>query len=123
MFRKLILTAAVFVVIGVLTFMAGWASDSQSVALPATITANTPCPVAGCTQPDKGCHAATAYPVPDGSFEMQCPRAKGCADIQCHAWDRIDATRDKPSDASLNLWILVPVLFTVGLVLIVQKSR
>jgi hypothetical protein len=96
---------------------------SPAVALPEKITNATLCPVAGCAQPDGVCHAAASAPVPDGTFEMSCPRVSGCADANCHAWERIEATalRSQPSDASMNLWIIVPVLLIVGLVALVRK--
>jgi hypothetical protein len=119
--KKLVLMLATFAIAGVLVFVIGWASNSQSVALPQRITEETPCPVAGCLQPDGACHTASAPPAPDGSFAMTCPRIEGCSDVQCHAWDRIEATRSKPSDASMNLWILAPVVFVLGLVIIVRK--
>jgi hypothetical protein len=122
MTRKLLITLIVFAIVGVLVFVAGRLA-SPAVALPEAITAGTPCPVAGCLQPDGACHSAAPAPVPDGSFEMLCPRVVGCADVDCHAWERIEASsmRSKPSDASLNLWIIVPVVLVVGLVLLVRK--
>jgi hypothetical protein len=121
--KRLLLTLALFLFVGVLVFFAGRSYDGQSVALPQPITAATPCPVAGCTQPDGACHAAAPAPAPDGSFEMACPRITGCVDSDCHAWERIEASamRGKPSDASLNLWILAPVVLIVGLVVLVRK--
>jgi hypothetical protein len=123
MLKKLLIVIAPFLVFGLVTFGAAALASPDAVAVPEAITSTTPCPVVGCAQTDGACHAAKPAPVPDGSFEMSCPRVKGCSDIQCHAWDRIEATRYKPSDVSLNLWILAPVLLTIGLVLIVRKSR
>ncbi|MDR1422539.1 MAG: hypothetical protein LBI64_06730 [Coriobacteriales bacterium] len=119
--KKFILTLVVFVAVGALVFVTSWAFNTQGIALPAPITEETLCPVAGCTQPDKGCHAAQAAPEPDGSFTMICPRVKGCADSTCHAWERIDAPRSKPSDASMNLWILAPVILVLGLMGLTRK--
>ena len=121
MARKIIITLFVFLLVGLIVFLAGWALDRQSVALPERIGPDSPCPVAGCAQPDGGCHADGAYPVPDGSFEMACPRIEGCADTSCHAFERIGATRAKPSDASMNLWILAPVALVLVLVWVVRK--
>ncbi|MDR1184304.1 MAG: hypothetical protein LBK67_05860 [Coriobacteriales bacterium] len=120
MLRKLLLALLAFGLVGALTFLVGWAVGQPTTALPERITAATVCPVAGCAQADS-CHAATPAPVPDGSFEMLCPRTEGCADVECHAWDRIETTRGRPSDASLNLWILAPVVLVVGLVLLIRK--
>jgi hypothetical protein len=118
--RKLLLALFAFGLAGVLILLVGWATGQPAATLPERITATTVCPVAGCAQAD-GCHAAKPAPVPDGSFEMLCPRTEGCADVECHAWDRIETTRGKPSDVSLNLWILTPVLLVVGLVLLIRK--
>jgi hypothetical protein len=123
MLKKLLIALVVFLAFGIATFGAGALASPDVVALPKPITDATPCPVAGCTQTDGACHAANPVPVPDGSFTMTCPRVTSCSDVQCHAWDRIEAPRNKPSDASLNLWILAPVLLTLGLVRIVKKSR
>jgi len=121
--KKLLLTFVAFAFVGVLAFGAAWAASPQSVALPQAISADTPCPVAGCTQPDGGCHAASPAPEPDGTFLMVCPRIDGCSDAKCHAWERIDSLRSKPSDAAMNLWIIAPVVFVLALVLIVKKVR
>ncbi len=52
---------------------------------------------------------------------MVCPEA-GCASLECHAWDTLTGRYHQASDASLNLWILAPVVFVVGLVLLVKKA-
>ncbi|MDR2109496.1 MAG: hypothetical protein LBP28_08600 [Coriobacteriales bacterium] len=121
--KRILPTIVLFLLVAVLVFFAAQALDGQSVALPQAIGAETPCPVAGCTQPDGACHAAAAAPVPDGSFEMVCPRVAGCADVNCHAWDRIESgtMRDKPSDISMNLWIIAPVILVLALVALVRK--
>ena len=51
---------------------------------------------------------------------MACPEA-GCASIECHAWDTLATRYRRASDASLNLWILAPVVLVGLLVLIVRK--
>jgi hypothetical protein len=122
MVRKLVTIAIVFVVFGAATFGAAAAAAPTVVSLPQAITPDVPCPVAGCTQPDTGCHAAATAPEPDGSFEMVCPVRTGCADTSCHAWERIDAPRSKPSDTSLNLWVLAPTLLVLVLVWVVRKT-
>jgi hypothetical protein len=123
MLKRLIATSLFFVLVAAGAYLALAAAAPDGVALPETITAATPCPVAGCTQPDGACHAADAAPVPDGSFAMVCPKVKGCADTTCHAWDRLTTHYNRPNDSSLNLWILAPVVFTVALVLVVKKMR
>jgi hypothetical protein len=110
-------------VVAALVFAAGAATKPSAVALPQTITAETLCPVAGCAQTDGACHAAAPAPEPDGNFAMLCPVREGCADTQCHAWERIDSMRTKPLDASMNLWILMPVIFTVTLVVVVMRMK
>lgn len=123
MIKKLIITLVVFCLFGALTFGAGMLAAPNSVTLPVAITPETPCPVAACTQPDGACHAAQASPIPDGSFAMLCPKVVGCSDVSCHAWDRLTTHYNKPSDSSMNLWIIAPVIATVGLVLLVRKIR
>ncbi|MDR1422505.1 MAG: hypothetical protein LBI64_06555 [Coriobacteriales bacterium] len=120
--KKLLISFLLFVVVGALVFATGRLA-SPAVALPEMIVETTPCPVATCVQPDGACHAAAPAPIPDGTFAMSCPRVEGCADTSCHAWERIETSlRSQPSDISLNLWIIVPVLLCVGLVALVRKS-
>ena len=44
-----------------------------------------------------------------------------CASVECHAWDTLATRYHRASDASLNLWILAPVVLVGLLVLIVRK--
>jgi hypothetical protein len=120
MLRKGIIVIAIFVLVSAAVFGTAALAAPAQVTLPQVITADTRCPVAGCTQKE-GCHAAGPAPAIDGSFEMTCPKVTGCTDVNCHAYDRLTSHYNKPSDASLNLWIVAPVLFVVGLVLIVKK--
>ena len=53
---------------------------------------------------------------------MTCPEA-ACSSTECHAWDSLTNRYHQASDASLNLWILAPVVLVVGLVLLVKKVR
>jgi hypothetical protein len=122
-FKKLIITVAAFAVVAILVFAAGMAAAPGEVGAPQAITAATPCPVAACTQPDGGCHAGAEAPQPDGTFEMACPKVDGCTNASCHAWDSLTNHYNKPIDASLNLWILTPVVVVVGLVLLVLKMK
>jgi hypothetical protein len=121
--KRLVITFLFFVLVAASVYPALAATAPDGASFLERITPDTPCPVVGCTQLDGACHAAAAAPVPDGSFTMLCPKVKGCSDIACHAWDRLTAHYRKPSDSSMNLWILAPVLFTVGLVLVVRKIR
>ena len=119
--KKILITLLVFIVMGVFVFGIMRLTNQQSVALPERIAPDTPCPVVGCTQPDSGCHADGPYPEPDGVILMECPRDVGCTDSQCHAWDRIEMRRTSPNDASMNLWILAPVVLVLLLVGLVRK--
>ena len=65
------------------------------------------------------CHGFDAVPEPDGVHEMSCPEAS-CASVECHAWDSLVGRYRQASDASLNVWILMPVALVVGLVLLVK---
>jgi hypothetical protein len=121
MVKRAFITVFVFVLVGAVAFGAAALAAPAQVALPQVITADTPCPVAGCTQPDGLCHAAAVPPEADGSFEMLCPRAAGCTDTTCHAQERLTGHYNRPSDMSMNLWILAPVVLIVGLVLLVRK--
>jgi len=123
MFKKLIVTLVVFGLFGALTYGVGLLAAPDKVALPAAITSDTLCPVAACTQPDGACHKAQDAPIPNGSFTMICPKIENCSDTTCHAWDRLTTHYNKPSDISLNLWVLAPVVVTVCLVLLVRKMR
>ncbi|MDR1422259.1 MAG: hypothetical protein LBI64_05275 [Coriobacteriales bacterium] len=123
MARRLILTVIVFLLVGVVVFAVTRLGGGDVVALPQRIAVDTTCPVAGCMQPDGACHAAGPYPTPDGNFLMNCPRVVGCTDTNCHAWDRIEGMRSKPSEASMNLWILAPVLLVVALVAMVYAME
>ncbi len=75
-------------------------------------------PAVGCAS--GSCHGFGDVPEPDGVHEMACPEA-GCASVECHAWDTLATRYHRASDASLNLWILAPVVLVGLLVLIVRK--
>ena len=116
--KKLLLCLVAFAVIGVCVFAAASAAD-KGVGLPQPITAESPCPAVGCASGQ--CHGFDSVPQPDGVHEMVCPEA-GCASVECHAWDTLTGRYHQASDASLNLWILAPVVFVVGLVALVKKA-
>lgn len=119
MVKKVTLTLAAFLLVGVCAFAVGAAAD-PSVGLPQAIAADSPCPAAGCANGE--CHGFDNVPVPDGVTEMSCPEAT-CASVECHAWDSLTTRYYQASDASLNLWILAPVALVVGLVLLVRKVK
>ena len=61
------------------------------------------------------------FPAPDGVHEMVCPEST-CASVECHAWDTlVSGGYRSASDASLNLWVLGPVVFFGGLILVLKK--
>ena len=119
MFRKTILTIAVFAIIGVCVFGVGAIADAD-VGAPRAITAESACPVVGCASGE--CHGFGNVPEPDGVHEMTCPEAT-CSSVECHAWDTLADGYRQASDASLNLWILAPVVFVVALVALIGKVR
>ncbi len=114
MFRKILLTLAAFAVAGALVLGAGFALEPDSAVR--TVGPDSPCPVVGCAS--GACHGFADVPEPDGVTEMICPEAT-CADVECHAWDTLQGRYKQASDASMNIWILAPVAFVVGLVILV----
>lgn len=125
MLRKLLLTLLSFLLATILICVAVFTAAPTVVGLPEPINAETPCPVAGCTQTDGACHAAGPVPTPDGREVLVCPIDSGCSSQMCHAWNRIVAkeTHAHPSDASLNIWILAPVILTVALIVLLRKLK
>lgn len=115
--RKTGITIVVFAVVMSAVFGAA-TLVSDDVALPQPITESSPCPAVGCVA--ESCHGFDNVPTPDGANEMTCPEA-GCASVECHAWDTLTTRYYQASDASLNLWVLAPVVLIVGLILLVRK--
>lgn len=115
MLRKLLITLAAFALLGACVLGTG------SLAEPATgvspITADSPCPAAGCAS--GSCHGFDDVPGPDGVHEMTCPESS-CASVECHAWGSLAGRYRQASDASLNVWVLAPVALVVALVLLVR---
>ena len=85
---------------------------------PQAITVDSPCPAVGCASGE--CHGLDDVPAPDGIHEMNCPEVS-CSSVECHAWDTLATRYRQASDASLNLWVLAPVVLVVALVLLVRK--
>ena len=119
MVKKTLVTLAAFLLVGAAVFGAGALAD-PSVGLPRAIAEDSPCPATSCAS--GSCHGFDDVPEPDGATEMACPEAS-CASVECHAWDTLADRYSRPSDASLNLWVLAPVALVVGLVLLVKKVR
>lgn len=117
--RKKLIVLMVLMLVAVCTFGAGLVADADA-GLPQAITAESPCPVTQCAS--GACHGFDAVPQPDGVHEVVCPEA-GCASVECHAWDTLTGRYHQASDASLNLWILAPVVLVVGLMLFLRKER
>lgn len=117
--KKILVTLGAFLIVGLCTYGAASVADA-SVGLPRAIEADSPCPATGCASGE--CHGFDAVPLPDGVHEMQCPEAT-CASVECHAWASLTTRYYQPSDASLNLWLLMPVALVVGLVLLVKKVK
>ena len=122
MLKKTVITLLVFVLFGAVVFGVGALGRPGSAVFPEVIGPDSLCPVVGCAQTD-GCHAASPPPEIDGTFEMLCPKIEGCAAIDCHASERLVSHYNKPSDSSMNLWILAPVVLVVGLVALVKKIQ
>ena len=117
MLRKTILIALLFLLVGICIFGIASRFDS-SVGLPQPITVESKCPVAGCM--NESCPGFDNIPQPDGMHEMLGPE-NGCASVKCHAWDALRSRYHQASDASLNLWILAPVVLVLVLVLLVKR--
>lgn len=113
--KKYVITGAVFAALAVLVLGAGLLMEPRTAVLP--VGADSPCPVTACASGE--CHGFGAVPEPNGVTEMACPEA-GCASTECHAWDTLAGRYHQASDASLNLWILMPVLLAVGLMALVR---
>ena len=115
--KKIIATVTVFLLAGacVIGAVGLVRPDALSVR---PITAESPCPVVGCASGT--CHGFDDVPEPDGVHEMTCPEAS-CASVECHGWETLSSRYYQASDASLNLWILMPVALVVALVGIVRK--
>ena len=117
--KRLIAAIAAFLIVCACVFGVGLLA-SPDVGAPQQITAESACPAVGCASGE--CHGFDNVPEPDGVHEMTCPEAS-CSSVECHAWDTLMGRYRQASDASLNLWIIAPVVLVVGLVFIVKKAR
>ena len=119
MMKKTLVTVLAFLMVGACVFLAGVAAD-PSVDLPQPVGADSPCPATGCASGT--CHGFDDVPEPDSVHEMACPEAT-CASVECHAWDTLTTRYYRPSDASMNVWLLLPVALVVGVVQLVKKVK
>ena len=115
--KKIIASLAVFLVAAVVVVGAVGMTRPDVLAV-RPVTAEAPCPVVGCAS--GACHGFDDVPEPDGVHEMTCPEAS-CASVECHGWETLSSRYHQASDASLNLWILMPVALVVALVGIMRK--
>ena len=115
MIRKFAITLAAFALVCACALGAGVLAEPATAVLP--IEGGSACPAVGCASGE--CHGFDAVPEPDGVHEMSCPEAS-CASVECHAWDSLVGRYRQARDASLNVWILMPVALVVGLVLLVK---
>lgn len=113
--KKAFITIGVFTLFVVLVVVAGIIADPTSAIH--LVRSDSPCPVTGCASEE--CHGFDNIPEPDGIHEMICPEA-GCASTECHAWDSLIGRYHQASDASLNVWILMPVALVVGLIVMMR---
>ncbi|MCI8468010.1 MAG: hypothetical protein HFJ75_00630 [Eggerthellaceae bacterium] len=120
MVKKLLITFAALALVGACVLGAGALAQPGVAPLPVPIEESSPCPATGCASGT--CHGFDDVPEPDGIHEMTCPEA-GCASVECHAWDTLRGRYHQASDASLNLWILMPVALVIALALVVRKVR
>ena len=118
MAKKLICVIASFALAAACVFAAASVS-SADVGAPRRIDTSSPCPATGCASGQ--CHDYAHVPQPDGVHEMACPEST-CSSTDCHAWETLTGGGYRSaSDASLNLWVLGPVVFFGGLVLLLRK--
>lgn len=118
MIKNFAITFAAFALVGACAVGAAMLAGSGNVGLHA-IEDDSPCPATTCTNGE--CHGFGDVPEPDGAHELMCPET-GCASVECHAWSSLVGRYHQASDASLNVWILLPVLLAVGLVALVRKA-
>ena len=118
MVKKLLYVAFAFALASACVFAAAGVS-SKDVGAPREISSASPCPATGCASGE--CHDYANVPGPDGVHEMVCPEST-CSSVECHAWDTlVSGGYRSASDASLNLWVLGPVVFFGGLILVLKK--
>ena len=118
MVKKLLCVVFAFALASACVFVAAGVS-SEDVGVPRAISTASPCPATGCASGE--CHDYANIPASDGVHEMACPEST-CSSVECHAWETlVGGGYRSASDASLNLWVLGPVVFFGGLVLLLKR--
>lgn len=115
MCKKLLITLVVFVAVGACIYGAGMVAAPETGVY--SIESASACPATKCASGK--CHGFDNIPEVDGVHEMTCPEST-CSSVECHAWDALVNRYHQASDASLNLWVLAPVVVVVGLVVLVR---
>lgn len=118
--KKTLITLAVVIVVVLIVFAVVSLGDHQKSIFPETITADSECPVVGCTS-DEGCHAGDDPPELKEGQTMRCPKV-GCTSTECHAMDRITSHDAQPESVSLYLWIVGIPAFIILILLITKRK-
>ncbi|MDO4291318.1 MAG: hypothetical protein Q4C41_08850 [Eggerthellaceae bacterium] len=116
--RKVALTVAVLAAACAVVLGVGFAVEPESGVR--AIEPSSPCPATACAS--GACHGFADVPQPDGVHEMTCPEA-GCASVECHAWESLVGRYHQASDASLNLWLLMPAALMAAVYALAAASR
>ena len=116
MVRKLAVTLAAFALVCACVLGAGALAEPATALRP--VEAASPCPAAGLRV---GGVPRLRRRVPGPTAPTRC----GARRRRARAWSATRGTRwwaatARPSDASLNVWVLMPVALAVGLVLVVK---
>ena len=115
--KKIAVTAAVFLLAAVCSVGAVMLVQPEALSV-RPITETSPCPVVGCAS--GSCHGFDDVPEPHAVHEITSPDAT-CATDDSHGCETLGSRYHQASDASLNLWILMPVVLVVALVGIARK--
>ena len=78
------------------------------------------CPVVGCSRLE--CHDYSNVPELDGQVSMVCPEVKTCSSVECHAASELSSGYLQADNASLNMWILMPVILVIGILHILTRK-
>ncbi len=116
-----IVATAVILVVAFATFGLAKASNGDEVQAPAPVTAESRCPVAGCTAEE--CHGPNEPPDLEDGQLMYCPRVPSCSSTTCHEADKLTSHYRQANDLSLNLWIVGLGVVTVVAVALAKKKN